>query len=334
MESYLRDRYQRVIINGYNYSNNYPSKWKEVQHGVPQGSVLGPLLFLIYINDLSKNVSDISSPILFADDTSFIIANCDETEFKSKTNETFKEINKWFHSNLLMLNYDKTYFLQFLPKTDNEINMQVVFGNREIATVQSLKFWGLTIETTLTWKHHINELTSRLNKACYAIRSIKPYMSLDVLRSTYFLYAHSIISYGIMFWGNSSYSDDIFKVQKRIIRIIMNSSRNASCRQLFKDLNILPVQSQYIYSILLFITKNKDQFPTNSQVHKINTRQTSDLYVPTANLTLYQKGIYYSAIKIYNHLPTAISDKNTFKLALKRYLLHNSFYSLEEYFNT
>ena len=77
---------------------------------------------------------------------------------------------------------------------------------------------------------------------------------------------------------------------------------------------------------------------SNSQVHKINTRQTSDLYAPTATLTIYQKGVYYSGIKIYNHLPTAIKDlygdKNKFKLALKRYLLHNSFYSLEEYFNT
>jgi len=75
--------------------------------------------------------------------------------------------------------------------------------------------------------------------------AFKPFMSLDVLRSTYFSYAHSIISYGIIFWGNSSYSEDILKIPKRIIRIIMNSSRNASCRQLFKDLNIL--QSQYIY---------------------------------------------------------------------------------------
>ena len=216
--------------------------------------------------------------------------------------------------------------------------MQVLFGNRKIATAQSLKFWGLTIDTTLTWKNHIGELTSRMNKACYAIRSIKPFMSVDVLRSTYFSYAHSILSYGIKFWGNSSYSDDIFKIQKRIIRIIMNSSRNASCRQLFKDLNILPIQSQYIHSILLFVTKNKDQFLSTSQVHKINTRQTFDLYVPTANLTVYQNGVHCSGIKIYNHPPTAIKDlshdKNKFKLALKSYLLHNSFYSLEEYFNT
>ena len=171
-----------------------------------------------------------------------------------------------------------------------------------------------------------------------AIRSIKPFMPLDVLRSTYFSYAHSVLSYGIIFWGNSSFSDDIFIIQKRIIRIIMNSSRNASCRRLFKDLNILPIQSQYIYSILLFVTKHKDQFLSNSQVHKINTRQTFDLYVPTTNLTTYQMDVYYSGIQIYNHLPTAIKDlsddKNKFKLALKRDLLHNSFYSLEEYFNT
>jgi hypothetical protein len=77
----------------------------------------------------------------------------------------------------------------------------------------------------------------------------------------------------------------------------MNSSRNASCRQLFKDINILPIQSQHIYSILSFVTKNKDQFLSNSQVYKINTKQTSDLYVPTANLTIYQKGVYYQEVR-------------------------------------
>jgi len=99
----------------------------------------------------------VSSPILFADDTSFIIANRDETEFKFNTNEIFNEINKWFHSNLLMLHYDKTNFLQFLTKTDHDINMQVSFGNRKIATAQSLKFSGLTVDTTLTWQHHIGD---------------------------------------------------------------------------------------------------------------------------------------------------------------------------------
>ena len=147
-----------------------------MQHGVPQCSVLVPLLFLIYINDFSKIVSDKSSPILSADDTSFVMANPFKDVFKFNTSKIFSEISKWFYSNLLMLNYDKTYFLQFLTKTDYEINMQVSFGDKKIATARSLKFLGLTIDTTFTWKQHITELTTRLNKTCYAIRSIKLFM--------------------------------------------------------------------------------------------------------------------------------------------------------------
>jgi len=109
-------------------------------------------------------------------------------------------------------------------------------------------------------------------------------------------------------------------------------------RQPFRESNILTVPSQYILSLLLFITKNKDQFMTNSQIHGITTGQTSDLYVPAANLTIYQKGVYYQGIKIYSHLPKTIrdlsGDENKLELALKRYLLHNSFYSLKEYFKT
>jgi len=131
----------------------------------------------------------------------------------------------------------------------------------------------------------------------FSDRSIKPFMSLDVLRSTHFAYVHSIVSYGIIYVGNSSHIEEIFKVHKRIIRTIMNLSKNASCQQPFRELNILPVPSQYIFSLLLFITKNKDQFMTNSQMHKITTWQTFDLYIPTANLTVYQKVVYYQRIK-------------------------------------
>jgi len=147
MESYLRIRYQRVVTNAHNNSNGHFSKLVEVQHQVPQGSVLGPLLCIIYIKDLSKSASDKCNPILFPDETRFIIANCNETEFKCSTNEIFNEISKWFHSNLLMLNYDKTHLFQFLTKTDYEINMQVSFGNRKIATTQSLKFLGISVNT-------------------------------------------------------------------------------------------------------------------------------------------------------------------------------------------
>ena len=104
------------------------------------------------------------------------------------------------------------HILQFLTKTDYEINMQVSFGVKKVATALSLNFLGLTTDTNFTWKQHISELTTRLNKAYYAIRSIKLFMSLGVLRSIYFAYVHSVISYGITFWGNSSHIEEIFKV--------------------------------------------------------------------------------------------------------------------------
>jgi len=146
------------------------------------------------------------------------------------------------------------------------------------------------------------------------------------------------MSYGLIFWGNSTDSDDIFKIQKRIVRIITNCNKNASCRELFKKLNTVPLQSQYTYSTLLVITKNKDQFFPNSHIHTINTRHNNNLFVPAANSTLYQKGVYYSGFKIFNHLPATIknllNDKIKFQISLRKFLLQNSFYSLEEYFNT
>jgi hypothetical protein len=136
MGSYLRNRYQRVVINFHNKSNGYLSEWEKVKHVVPQGSVLGPLLFLLYIRDLSKSVLDKSNPLLFADDTSFIIASRDKNIFKSHTKEVFNEIYKWFYSNLLILNHNKTYIMQFVTKTDCKINMQISFDDKRIATAR------------------------------------------------------------------------------------------------------------------------------------------------------------------------------------------------------
>ena len=108
-----------------------------------------------------------------------------------------------------------------------------------------------------------------------------------------------------------------------------------SCRQLFKNLKILPLKSQYISSLLLFFAKNRDLYELNSEVHNINTRFCSDLNTPTANLTTFQNGPFYFGIKVFNHLPTSIKntsyDINQFRSVLKSFFLINSFYS-EEYF--
>jgi hypothetical protein len=183
------------------------------------------MLLLIYINDLSLTICKIANLILFADDTSIIISNTSHEEFKSNISIVLIETINWFQCNLLTVNSDKTHFLQFLTKKHNEIKMQRISSNTIITNINSTKYLGLIIDSTLSWKDHITGLTSKLNKACYAIRAIKPFRSLDVMKMIYYSYVHSVISYGIIFWDNSHLSDNIFKIQKRIIRVITNSVR-------------------------------------------------------------------------------------------------------------
>jgi len=177
----------------------------------------------------------------------------------------------------------------------------------------------------------------KLNKASYIIRSLKPLLSFKSLKMVYFSTVQSFVLYGIVFWGISTHSKIIFKIQRRIIRIITNSGDKDSCGDLFKKLHILPLQSQYIFSLLMFVVKNKDFFKTNSDVHCFNARSHYDLHIPAANLAVFQKGVWFSGIKIYNHLPPALKqlsyDISKFKVALKRFLFTNAFYTLEEYYS-
>ena len=123
LRSYLSDRYQRVLTNNSSSNTTFSEKSK-IKHGVPQVSILGPLLFLIYINDLPNIIADQTKLILFADDTSIIIANPSPSKYKEDINNIIDNINDRFRGNSLSLNCDKTYFLQFSPKNSYEINIQ------------------------------------------------------------------------------------------------------------------------------------------------------------------------------------------------------------------
>jgi hypothetical protein len=144
------------------------------------------------------------------------------------------------------------------------------------------------------------------------------------------------MSYGITFWGNSTHNNQIFKIQKRIIRVITKAGNRDTCRPLFKSLNILPFYSQYIFSISVFIVKNMDKYETNSDIHNIHTRQRFELHYPTCKLTKVPKGVSFTGIRIFNKLPHSIKnlsqDLNKFKYSLKKFLQMGSFYSLDEYY--
>jgi len=140
------------------------------------------------------------------------------------------------------------------------------------------------------------------------------------------------MTYGIIFWGNSTHSMHVFQLQKRVITIITESRPKNSCRRLFKKLVILPLMSQYIFSLLLFIVNNKDLFQMNSEIHSINFSSTIHQF------DKIQNGTCYTGIKVFNHLSTHIKNLshnvNQFRLALRDFLHFHSFCYLEEYFNS
>jgi hypothetical protein len=135
------------------------------------------------------------------------------------------------------------------------VNLQIGFNNNFITNSFYTEFLGVTMNTALSWNNHIDLLVKKLSKACYIIRNAKTYISAPSLKMIYYAFFHSVMSYGIIFWGNSCHRSIIFRLQKKVpvIRIMEYCRKRVSCRSLFKKLQILPLKSQYVLSLLMFV---------------------------------------------------------------------------------
>jgi len=145
------------------------------------------------------------------------------------------------------------------------------------------------------------------------------------------------MSYGLIFWGNTTKSKCVFKLLNRAIRIIMGARNSDSCREFFKILKILPLSAQHIYSLLIFVINNRNLFLDNPELYRMKTKNSYNLHPPLSHLTKYQKGVHYAHIRIFNHLPSSIkivaNQTKEFRKTLKKFLLDNSFYFRDEFFN-
>jgi hypothetical protein len=163
----------------------------------------------------------------------------------------FQDRTTCFNTSLLTLNFNKTQYLEFRTKNYHNVNTQIKYDQKCITNATEIKFLGLTIDDTLPWKQHIEQVINKMCSACYALRNIKHIVPVDTLRVVYFAHIHSFISYGVIFWGSSSYGSKVFILQKKIIRIITNTITNTrprdSCREVFKNMEIMTLYSQYIY---------------------------------------------------------------------------------------
>jgi len=336
IKSYLTGRFQRVIIGNSSHCSK-SSNWKQIKNGVPQGSILGPLLFLMYINDLPRVLDVNTNKVRYADDTSILITGSNKIDFEKSINQTLQKINMWFQSNRLTLNVNKTQFLEFRLKHLFKDNIKTDYKQNYMNNAIEVSFLGLFLDGVLSWKKHIDQLTSKLCSACYVLRNIREVLSRVILKTVYFTHIHTLLSYGIIFWGSSSYAKKIFMIQKKSIRITTNSKPTDSCRHHFINLEIMMMYAQYIYSLMVHTVKNLHLYEFNNEIHEYRTRYNNTLHLPNANLKRYKDGPHFSAIKIYNHFPEYIQDLKgdlkRFKKTLKGYLCWHSYYSIQEYYD-
>lgn len=316
LRSYLSNRYQAVVWQ------NEISQMREVTFGVPQGSILGPLLFLIFINDLPNNFGNSENDIcLYADDTTLLVRARTSEELETLSRETLSDVMDWFSANRLKANQEKTQSVTFTTKATQD---------REHA-----RFLGVYLDSCLRWDWHIDHLASRLTSAVYAIRRLRTIATKQAARTAYFSMFHASMTYGIMFWGISTEATRIFKLQKQAVRSLANLKYNESCRGVFKMESILTLASQYILTCVKYVHNHLHTFKRNSDNHQYDTRHCHDLSVAHHRLAMTQKYIDYWGLKLYNALPPATKSKRkeAFAIDVKRLLLQKECYTLEEFFS-
>ena len=253
--TYLSNRKQFIL-----YNQNKQSEILQIQCGVPHGSILGPLLFLVYVNDLCL-ASNILEPIMFADDTNLFHSHKDiKTLFNIVNNELIK-INDWLKANKLSLNADKTKYTFFhkLSISDNiPLKLPILKVNDSpIKREKAIRFLGIIIDENLTWKNHISTIENKISKNIGLL--YKFLLNEKCLKRIYFAFIHSYLNYGNISWASTKRYKlkKPYNQQKHAARIICNEDRYTPSKPLMKKLNILNTYQLNIYQTLNFMFTTK-----------------------------------------------------------------------------
>lgn len=333
LQSYLNNRKQQVSIT--NEGKIYKSQIRTNNIGIAQGSILGPVLFLLFLNDLNLAVNGQNQNIInYADDTNLLIGKKHLPELIDESKILLDNVSRWFNENNLILNSDKTNVIIFRTKLSRTNRPLIYDSTKNILISDHTKFLGIIIDEHLDWSNHIEYLLKKLGSVCYAIRVISKYMDERTLKTLYYSNFQSVMSYGIIFWGSNSKIQRLFVTQKRVIRTVRKMNFNESCRGIFKSEKIMTVYALYIYECLVYFYMNRECFESNI-IHQYNTRKNL-LNYPAHKLAITEKSPLYMCLKFYNELPLTLrlcGKLSEFKFKLKNYLLNIEPYSLPEFFN-
>jgi len=331
--SYLNNRTQYTTANGVNSSR------LRLTCGVPQGSVLGPLLFLLYINDISTSVPG-QKLKLFADDTNIFITGRTLKELEDKANSHILNLNMWLIANKLHLNMDKTCYSIFSPSKSppKPFVISLKINDIVIKHVSACKYLGVLIDDELKWTSHVETVVQKLQRVmgiCYKISYKLPDWCL---RNIYFAFVHPYILYGVEVYGNTcaSYLDKLTKLNNKILRILQKKERNCCSQCLYAEYNTLPPLQLFNYQILNLAHKVihspyvlpvifRDYFTFCNSIHDHNTRH-NNLFQSQINSRFGQQLLKFKVTQLWNSLPhdlTNTSSLASFRKKLKTYLRTN-----------
>ena len=327
--NYFGGRMQYTAIDDLN------SELTEVRKGIAQGSTLGPLMFLIYVNDLVKS-SNVLNFTLYADDTSVTHVGKNLDTVISTLNQELQLVATWFNLNKLPLNSDKSQYIIFRTRQKNIPNFfncsSVKITGNSVLKVSNVKFLGVLVDEFLSFKEHALTVSKKLTKFVHLIKKCKSVLTVSSLKFLYNTLIQPVLLYCISVWGNSSATalKPVKCAQKKIIRSIAGVARRHSTANLFTELYILPVSEahEYISLILVYKSLNNlsccDWFISVNGPYNTRSVAAGDLVVPYARTELFRKSCRITAALFYNNLPEGIRNAesyNIFKLKCKKYLL-------------
>ena len=336
--SYLKDRYQYVTLDGCKSTNLL------INNGVPQGSILGPLLFTVFINDLPK-VSDKINFLLYADDTNFFFNVKDPHKDQPLIDSNLQAVTSWFTSNKLAINYSKSSYMIFGPKilTNAIPNLNLTLNNIAIPRVHSLKFLGVIIKDNLSWDLHISEISKKINKILGILHKIKYKINNEIMINLYYTMIYPNIIYCNLLWGNSpaTHLQLISKCQNRFIRLLLNLHPHTHTSNYYPTLKILNIQSinKYLSSIFTFKFLHNllpnfftDFFIFNEISETRILRYTPQFKINQPRIKLMSLSIKYNGPRIWMTIvPQEIKNINSlhqFRNKLKEFLIMKGTFSL------
>ena len=323
-ESYLSNRKQYVTYN------DHSSNMKYVKCGVPQGSILGPVLFLIYINDLADVCKNVFS-IFFADDSNIFKNGKDLLTLQGTINTELREISMWLNANKLFMNISKTQYMVFSGRKmeDHLVNLQI--DGQPLTRVFKSKFLGIIIDEKLTFKDHISHVCSKVAKGTGIIIKARKLVSKEALMSLYYAVIYPHLSYCNHIWGNNSASTlyKLTTLQKRVIRIICGVHPRTHCSPLLIELKILNIDqiNKFMVGQMMFgfYKRNLPEvfnefFTYYRDIHGYSTRHSLHIQLPKVKTELRKRSLAFWGAKLWNSIMTTKVSLDVSPLTFKYYL--------------